>query len=202
MKPWRPLISTGLLLILLLTPPAVHACEPCIEILGLEDTATQAELIIIGQKVAEAPHTSEHNGPDWITVRVVEILKGQIEQGQIQVNSWDGMCAYGIVADEGESYVMFLEQRNGQYDAVNIGCAVTALPVKDDAVETEEQVISIDDLVAKLGPGASRVKVSYEATEEGDPVQTGNILPVWVGVFILVVIALLSLRIKSKRPLT
>lgn len=199
-KQWLWLISVSLLLTFLLTPPAVYACEPCAEILGLEETAAQADLIIIGQKIAEGPHTGV-GGPDWIMVKVIEILKGQVENEQIQVNSWDGMCAYGIVVDDNEAYVMFLEKGSDQYDTVEFGCAVTTLPIKGEGVELEGQVVPIDDLMAKLEPGAARVKVSSETAQAGESPNSES-LPIWASLLILVIVALLSLRIKSKRPLT
>ena len=57
---------------LLISSPA-RACEPCFKILTLEETAAQADLIIIGRKGREGPSTGDypHGGPDWIEIRII-----------------------------------------------------------------------------------------------------------------------------------
>lgn len=129
-----------------------QACEPCFEIWDLDQTAEGADLIIVGRKVSEGPSTGDapNGGPDWIQVRVEEVLKGEVDANQIQVNSWDGMCDYGIVADSG-SYVMFLAWNGEMYGAVNIGCAVRQYPVQGDVVDVDGQAMAMDAFASSLG---------------------------------------------------
>ena len=93
---------------------------------NLAQTAEAADLIVIGQRASEGSPTggAPVGGPGWIWVQVLEVLKGKVDGNHIQVNSWDGMCAYGIVVG-GETYVMFLAWNGGMYDAMNFGYAVT-----------------------------------------------------------------------------
>ena len=77
-------------------------CEPCKEILGFQETVKKADLIVIGRKTAESTpvpaREQSDSGPESITVQVSKTLKGKAPR-TIKVNSWDGMCPYGIVID-------------------------------------------------------------------------------------------------------
>jgi hypothetical protein len=149
-----------LTLLFIFAQPA-HACEPCLEVLTLEETAAVADLVIIGKKVKNGPNVNGGgigSSPDWIEVKVIEVLKGEIEETTIKVNSWNGMCAYGIVIEDKGEHLIFLQKvdpstHDGiQYDAVEWGCAVTRYPIEDDIVikEYEEQRIPLDEFLALL----------------------------------------------------
>lgn len=72
----------------------------------------------------------------------------------ITVNSWDGMCDYGIIADEKE-YLMILVRKPEQYDAVNNGCSVKQGVVeggkvnlglsKDYSIKEIEELLKTDE---------------------------------------------------------
>ena len=119
------------------------ACEPCGERLDLEKTIRAADLIVVGQKMNEADADNSDpalmGNPDSVMIHIKEVLKGAVAQDMISVNSWDGMCAYGIVVGEKE-YVVFLagKETASQFDAVNHGCSVKTLPVKDVSVKMVE----------------------------------------------------------------
>jgi hypothetical protein len=131
----------------LLGAAAARACEPCAELLDLNETTQRADLIVIGEQVDSGPSTG--SGPDWIVVRIDEVLKGDAPGERIRVNGWDGMCPYGIVVEPG-TYVMFLADEGEMYAAINYGCAVKTLPVTGENVEVDEQSMLLDDLVAML----------------------------------------------------
>jgi hypothetical protein len=141
------LAAAAAALVGLLGAAAVRACEPCAELLDLDETAQQADLVVIGEQVNSGPSTG--SGPDWIVVRVDEVLKGDPPGERIRVNGWDGMCPYGIVVEPG-IYVMFLADEGEMYAAVNYGCAVKTLPVTGENVEVDEQSMPLDELAATL----------------------------------------------------
>ena len=131
----------------------IYACEPCVKALNLEESINKSDLIIVGAKVAQGPAASDvgPGGPEWIEVKVTRILKGNIKEDKIKVNSWDGMCPYGIIVDE-KYYAMLLAERKSsyadyQYDAVDFGCAVKTLLVENNMVNVEGKGVSIDDFI-------------------------------------------------------
>ena len=141
----------SIFVMLLIMPSRLWACEPCADIWNVEKTAQQADAVIIGQKIAE----QRPDSPEWIDVRVLRVLKGNVPDQHIRIASWYGMCSYGIVIDE-HTYVMLLvgsdkSQGRAYYDAVNYGCAVTTLPVQDDAVTIGDETIPLSALAARLG---------------------------------------------------
>ena len=143
-----------LLLGALLLPGIVRACEPCAYILNFEETVAEADLIMVGRKTADGPSTG--NGPDWISVQVVEVLLGNVAGGSIRVNSWDGMCAYGIIIEDDGLYVMLLKEGEDMYRAIEWGCSVKQFPVMDEYVQMDDGSVHLDDFVQMLGPDAAR----------------------------------------------
>jgi hypothetical protein len=134
-----------------------YACEDCPDRLNFHETVQQADLIIIGHRTdySNKEKNFDLEGPEYITVQIIEILKGDVEKNQIQIHSWDGMCDYGIVVDD-KDYVMLLKKKGDNYDAVAQGCAEKTLPVIDGLVLYEGKQISIDQFVDKLGDDAFR----------------------------------------------
>lgn len=122
------------------------SCEPCFEVLDLAESILQADLIIIGHRkdysAEEKNQWPKQQGPDSVRVFVTKILKGELDKNLIEVNSWDGMCPYGIVVD-GAQYAMLLKKRDHIYDSVNFGCAVKTLPVRDDEIYIDENPVSL-----------------------------------------------------------
>jgi len=170
-------IIAFILLMVYATP--ARACEPCYRILTLEETAEAADLVIIGKLSKDGPSTGDfpHGGPDWIEMQVLEVLKGEPIAKKIRANSWDGMCAYGILLPDKQEYLIFLVEGEEYYKAVEIGCAAKQYPIVDDMVVLEEETTPLDELVARLG-------LEREAVEED-----GNVLPVcgWLGVGVILV---------------
>jgi len=135
---------------LFLASSEVHACQPCTLKLDFDDTVKAADLVVIGRKIGEYPSPEmvlpNQFGPDWIRIEVVEILKGFCESEVIKVNSYNGMCPYGIVIKDENSYVLFLKKAivdYVDYDAVNHGCAEKILPVTGKEVEYQGKPMSL-----------------------------------------------------------
>jgi hypothetical protein len=150
----RLMISVGLIFAALLAVQIAYACEPCPEVLTFEESVAAADLIIIGERVGSGPSTGD--GPDWIMVDIYEILKGNTTETRIRVNSWDGMCPYGIVVDDG-LYVMILDQFEDQYDSVHWGCSVKTFPVESEMVMMGDGPVPIDDFVQMLPDGKREI---------------------------------------------
>jgi hypothetical protein len=133
--------------------PAAYGCEPCAQSLNLRQTIAQSDVIIMGQKIQDGPLNAAGT-PEWIEVSVKEVLKGTVTEDPIKVNSWNGMCPYGIVVDE-LPYMMFLVKRESShegylYDAVNSGCAVKTFLVENNNVDVENQPISLENFIKLL----------------------------------------------------
>ena len=121
------------------------ACQPCRSKLDLEQSLKQADLVIVGKRIDYDPAEKK---PPIIKVNVIRVLKGEIKEAQIEVKSWYGMCAYGIVVDD-QVYVMLLKKpfkMQGAYTAVNAGCSVTKLLVKSNRVSVDGRSMSIGDI--------------------------------------------------------
>jgi hypothetical protein len=155
--------------VLILFSQTVFACQPCRETLNFDESAKKADLIIIGQKVADGPSTGSqgfNGGPEWIDIKLLETLKGDTSEKKIRVKSWYGMCAYGIIINDENPHVIFLSKEDNQYFAVNGGCATRTYNIQGEKVDFKEndlskntQKITIDELVKKIGPGAVRKKI-------------------------------------------
>jgi hypothetical protein len=146
------------MLALLVEANSARACEPCLEILSLEDTAAQADLIIVGRQKEDGPSTGDfpNGGPDWYDVYVVETWKGKAKDDIIRVNGWDGMCLFGLdfQSDGPPSstrYLMFLRDGEDMYYPVEYGCSVKQMTIEGQQAQHEETWISLDDLAEQLG---------------------------------------------------
>ena len=153
----RQFISSLLALIFFLAAPSTQACEPCAKDLTFEETVKQADLIIIGEKIAEGPGTDTDQspgGPDWITVKIIQTLKGNSDKNEINVNSWESMCDYGIVVDD-KPYVMLLSKKTSpheqyEYDAVNNGCSVKKYLFENGSIIMNGQRLPLSDFIEKV----------------------------------------------------
>jgi len=155
MKRWILLLFIALAL--LVEANRARACEPCIEILSLEDTAARADLVIVGRWKEDGPSTGDfpNGGPDWNDVYVVETWKGRVEDDIIRVNGWDGMCDFGFTfhADDppgSTRYLMFLQKGEDMYYPVEYGCSVKQLTIEGQQAQHEEIWVDLDDMADQL----------------------------------------------------
>jgi len=138
------LMLTMLIAVAIMAGTAI-ACQPCRSKLDLEQSLKQADLVIVGKRIDYDPAEKK---PPIIKVNVIRVLKGEIKEAQIEVKSWYGMCAYGIVVDD-QVYVMLLKKpfkMQGAYTTVNGGCSVTKLLVKSNRVSVDGRSMSIVDI--------------------------------------------------------
>ncbi|MBI4441227.1 hypothetical protein HY639_03600 [Candidatus Woesearchaeota archaeon] len=144
------------------------ACEPCVSKLDLTETARQADVIIIGKRVGAAPYAEGKGpgGPEWVDIAVSQTIKGQSGQDILRVNSWDGMCPYGIVIGN-NSYVLFLQKRQNadgfQYDAVNSGCAEKAFVVENGVVDIQGEKKEWGSFRTMIGLPQERLSMQLSA---------------------------------------
>ncbi len=133
---------------LLLHSQAASACQPCPKVLSLAETVQKADLVIVGKNLTKRTQPdTEPGGPDEIDVWIIRTLLGEETKKTIRVNSWDGMCPYGIVADGGHN-VMLLKRQQDKYDAVESGCSVKTYPVKNGIVDVEGTEMSLQNFTA------------------------------------------------------
>ncbi|MGD8821561.1 MAG: hypothetical protein PVG63_00535 [Anaerolineales bacterium] len=163
---------------LLMLTDAARACEPCVEILDLEQTTTAADVIVIGRLVREGPSTGF--GPDWLEIEILEVWKGELEQARIQVNSWDGMCAYGVILFDHEPHLIFLEKQGDIYDTVENGCAVRSILIEGNQIITDDGPVPLDEFADSLGLSASRQTMPEQGAQSSIPWT-----PVLVGIVII-----------------
>ena len=192
---------TGIILFVLITTSIVYACEPCTNTLNFEETVNKSDLIIVGQRIGEGPRSDfgeGYGGPDWIKVRIIEILKGSSQDTMIKVNSWDAMCSYGIIINDNKNYVMLLQERESieeefQYDAVDFGCAQKTYSVENNEIDFEGNKISIDEFTNKLGSQATRKILDNKSQD-----QTSVIYYIISAIVILIILFLIIIKIKKK----
>ena len=129
----------------------IHACEPCAKILNFEETIQRADLIIVGKKISEGPLAGPENfqvGPDWIEFKIMDVLKGESRKKIIKINSWNGMCPFGIQIDSGNHMLFLTSLENAvdavQYDTVNFGCSVKTYPIEGEIVVFGDEKISME----------------------------------------------------------
>lgn len=153
-------MTTVVIGLLLMRVGLAAACEPCAESWDLTRTAQEADLVVLAQKVREGSSTDHgrvlgerrpQGGPDWIDVKVLRTFKGGVSASRLRANSWDGMCRFGIVVDDRPHVLFLMKPSSGnEYQALNFGCSVTALPVEEDQVHLGEQTVSLATFAAWL----------------------------------------------------
>ncbi len=134
------------LLIALLSP--AWACEPCPTDFELDVTqaAKEATLIALVKRAPAAAQPAPSPGhpveePDVLVVDLVKTLKGKAKE-RLTVNSWDGMCDYGVVIkpDDTKTYLVLLSwsEQHKHFQQVHQGCAPYQLPVVNGSVTLPE----------------------------------------------------------------
>lgn len=141
---------------------ASEACQPCAATLDMDDSIMQADVVIAGRRLDYDPQEQamRPGGPDTVTVSILRVFKGSVAEPTILVNSWDGMCPYGIVVDD-QPYVMILKRRENLYDPVNLGCAVITLRVVGDIVEIAGEWMSLDEFGERIASGRITEKEEF-----------------------------------------
>jgi hypothetical protein len=190
----KTFIIAGIIFSFLFALSIVYACEPCPSTLNFEETVEKSDLIIIGQRTDFSPNEqySFKTLPESINVKIIEILKGNTNQNQITVNSWDGMCGYGIVVDDKE-YVMLLQEKDNMYDAVDFGCSIKTFSVENGLVDFNGDKISIDEFTSKIGSQADRKIIDDKSKK-----QISVFYYVIPAIVILIVLFFIILKMRKK----
>lgn len=154
---------------------AGQACQPCETTLSLKDSLAAADAVVVGRKTDSS---DEAPGPDVKPqcgeFEVVEVLKGEVGPRNIKARAWYGMCPYGIIVGNRETYLLILKkisteaefggtvtdecgrvfEREGYiYGPVEYGCAVKTLPVELGEVEADGVRMTLAEFREKYGLG-------------------------------------------------
>ena len=124
-------------------PASTYSCQPCRAKIDFKETVKQADLIIVGKKVADEGQMvrtgRNQSRPEGGKIKIVRVLKGKTGRDTIDVRCMYGMCGYGICLEGDGLYVIFLsavKAEGGGYDytSVHSGCAVKYYKVVDESV--------------------------------------------------------------------
>ncbi len=141
-------------MLLLAIPDWALACQPCAAELDWRQTAREADVIVIGRQFFAGP-TKPKGGPDWIDLKVDEELAGEAISEVVRVNSWDGMCAYGIELPNRDPHIVFLTETNlartkAHYSSVALGCGAKSFAIVDDHVVMDKTRMPLAEFIAEI----------------------------------------------------
>lgn len=111
-------LFAGVLFLVVGPGPAAQACQPCRDVLSRKDTAARAELTVIGRPL-DSPFQGQ---PASVRVKLLQVIKGEMQADSIRVRSWYGMCRYGLALENGV-YLLFLQKTADVYEPVEQGCS-------------------------------------------------------------------------------
>jgi hypothetical protein len=118
---------------------AAIACQPCRSFISLEETIERADLIVVATGLTEAQQFESENS----VVRVDSVLKGEAA-AEISVQTWYGMCSYGLFLRKDQQAVVYLKKDGDRYRTVSDGCAERAGAVSGDSVTTSKGVMTLE----------------------------------------------------------
>lgn len=136
----------GSVLIACLISSGALACEPCSSILTLEQTATKADTIVIGEP-ASSDDALSTSRPEYIHVKVQRALKGKQVDKVIKVRSWYGICPFGIQFSRNEKALIFLSKENDHYKSVDDGCAERQVPIINGVISIQDKKMAVDEFL-------------------------------------------------------
>lgn len=172
----------------MLTIPTVYACEECPtdHEIGLQETIDRSELIIVGYR----SDSSTEEYPQTIEITAKQILKGELTENPITVESFTSDCEYGIIIFDETDYIIFLRDDGDVYAPVNQACAVTKLPY--ESVNIDEFMVTYlpDEREIQLAPTPDLI--------QGEWAQAGINWPLGFEVFILLIGAAFLIKKNAK----
>lgn len=136
-------IGFALFATVLAATPAV-ACEPCMQVLTLDETIQKADIVMVAE--SDVVEFTKPEGPKKIQAKVLKVLKGNYAGETITLNSWYGMCPYGFIFKKPQEVLFITKNANGDYERVASGCDTNSLPYENGLVDGKE---SIDEFVSK-----------------------------------------------------
>jgi len=130
----------------------------------MEQMVAESQAIIIAKRIDHADSTSYKENQAYIEIEVVEVLKpdGSLQVGdEIEVQSWYGICPYGLQMNRYENAVVFLNKQSEgswfsspKYESATYKHALC----NDDAMRLKKQSLIIWDPLKRL-------EVKYPMTE-------------------------------------
>lgn len=141
-------------LFLVLSPFSVSACEPCLEVLTLQETIDEADLIVVGKKTADGPSEDPRfDSPRWIEIEIDNILKGSVSARRIKAGAWSGMCGYGIIIEDDRDYLIFMKgtEDPDMYSSVKQDCGVARFAIENGQIDTGEEKLSVGNFASRYG---------------------------------------------------
>lgn len=167
----------------MLTIPTAYACEECPtdHEIGLQETIDRSELIIVGYR--SDSNTEEY--PQTIEITARQILKGELTENPITVESYTSDCEYGIIIFDESDYIIFLRNDGDVYAPVNQACAVTKLSY--ESVNIDEFIATYlgEDAKVEVAPTPNLIQGKW-MTEESTWPLLGVTLVVLVGMACLI----------------
>lgn len=124
-------------------------CGVCDTQYGLRESFERADLVFIGQKMANASFVQSKK-PKTIMLKVSDILHGSYSKKYIQVQSYVPGCYRGLNTPLNQKHVFVLEKEAGKWRAVANGCGEDHLAytptghiVYKKVPHTREQILEI-----------------------------------------------------------
>ena len=155
------LLSAGLLY----SAPA-DACSPCPEDATLSQQVENADLIALVRFI-EVARGDRPTQSESIAVEVVEVIKGEPrykkklidffkavpDDKRIILNSWAGMCDYGITISHNSSWtwLIFVEWSSHEDQYMALRCGEKQALVTGDSVTLDGKKVPLTDLSKALG---------------------------------------------------
>ncbi len=168
------------LLATIFAPSRGFGCMECTEYRGFEESAAEADLIIIGRKIYYPP-----NEMGWrldMEVWVEEVLAGRYHGRLIRVYSWQEMCSYGIVVDDAR-YVMILKYGRRWFPAPwgpISRCHKKVLPVRDSRIDLNGKAVPIAEFRKMLKSLRPSSPVKTDAPVDMQPSRDVTEIRAWL----------------------
>ncbi|MDD4616656.1 MAG: hypothetical protein PHW76_06030 [Alphaproteobacteria bacterium] len=144
--------------VLLFLPREGVACERCLSTLSLEETISQADEIAVAERdpdenIAEPdPNATELDMsklPEFIHLKILKVLKGEPLPPVVRVQSYSGMCRYGIYFRKGVTALVFLKRTPDFYTSVAGGCSKTSIPLGGNTLNLDGKKITLQTFTEK-----------------------------------------------------
>lgn len=167
------------------TVPTAYACEECPtdHEIGLQETVDRSELIVVGYR--SDSNTEEY--PQTIEITARQVLKGELTENPITVESYTSDCEYGIIIFDESDYIIFLRDDGDVYAPVKQACGVTKLPYQEESLSLESfmAIYLGEDARVEVAPTPDLIQGKW-ITEEGSWTLVGVALVVLVGAVYLI----------------
>ena len=130
---------------------SAYACEPCLSYSSLQKTIEKSSVVALVVNNDQDSSAEAQQGPEFLQLTIVKVMKGRVDTYAVLVRSWYGMCAYGVQMKLRDRAVVMLQEVidvttgawDGTYKLVEDGCSQAQLPVKGSNVWANDQWIPL-----------------------------------------------------------